>query len=32
LFLGENITALQIAGTLLVIAGVLLIGWKRKEH
>lgn len=30
LFLGENITALQIAGTLLVIAGVLLIGWKRK--
>lgn len=30
LFLGEKITALQIAGTLLVIAGVVLIGWKRK--
>lgn len=32
LFLGEKITALQIAGTLLVIAGVLLIGWKRKMN
>jgi drug/metabolite transporter (DMT)-like permease len=30
IFLGEKITALQIAGTLLVIAGVVLIGWKRK--
>ncbi len=29
-FLGEKITALQIIGTLLVIAGVVLIGWKRK--
>jgi drug/metabolite transporter (DMT)-like permease len=30
LFLGESITALQIMGTLLVIAGVVMIGWKRK--
>ena len=29
-FLGESITALQVTGTLLVIAGVLLIGWNRK--
>lgn len=29
LFLGEKITWLQIIGTLLVIAGVMLIGWKR---
>jgi drug/metabolite transporter (DMT)-like permease len=29
-FLGERITMLQITGTILVIAGVLLIGWKRK--
>lgn len=29
--LGEKIFAEQIAGTLLVIAGVLLTGWKRKE-
>jgi drug/metabolite transporter (DMT)-like permease len=28
IFLGEKITALQIVGTLLVIAGVVLIGWK----
>jgi drug/metabolite transporter (DMT)-like permease len=30
-FLGEKIFAEQIIGTLLVIAGVLLIGWKRKQ-
>lgn len=30
-FLGEPLFAEQIAGTLLVIAGVLLIGWKRKN-
>lgn len=30
-FLGEKIFAEQIFGTLLVIAGVLLTGWKRKE-
>lgn len=29
--LGEKIFAEQIAGTLMVIAGVLLTGWKRKE-
>ncbi|MEJ7677256.1 MAG: DMT family transporter [Segetibacter sp.] len=29
--LGEKIFAEQIIGTLLVIAGVLLIGWKRKK-
>ncbi len=28
--LGEKIFAAQIAGTLLVIIGVLLIGWRRK--
>lgn len=30
-FLGEKIFTEQIIGTLLVIAGVLLIGWKKKE-
>jgi drug/metabolite transporter (DMT)-like permease len=30
--LGEHIFPAQIAGTLLVIAGVLLIGWKRGEN
>lgn len=30
-FLGERVFTEQIIGTLLVIAGVLLIGWKRKE-
>lgn len=30
-FLGEKIFAEQIAGTLLVIVGVLLTGWKRKQ-
>ena len=30
--LGEHIFAAQIAGTLLVIAGVLLIGWKKGEN
>jgi drug/metabolite transporter (DMT)-like permease len=29
--LGENISALQLAGTLLVIVGVLLIGWKSRR-
>ncbi len=29
--LGEHIFAAQIAGTLLVIAGVLLIGWQKGE-
>jgi drug/metabolite transporter (DMT)-like permease len=29
--LGEKIFALQIAGTILVIAGVLLIGWRARE-
>ena len=29
--LGEQIFAGQIIGTVLVIAGVLMIGWKRKE-
>lgn len=32
LLLGEKIFAEQIAGTLLVIAGVLLLGWKRGEN
>jgi drug/metabolite transporter (DMT)-like permease len=31
-FLGEKIFAEQIAGTLLVIAGVLLLGWKATEN
>jgi drug/metabolite transporter (DMT)-like permease len=30
--LGEKITAIQIVGTLLVIAGVLMIGWKRRDN
>lgn len=30
-FLGEQILAAQIAGTVLVIAGVILIGWKRNS-
>lgn len=30
--LGEHIVTAQIAGTLLVIAGVLLIGWKKREN
>lgn len=29
--LGENIFAAQIAGTILIIAGILLIGWQKKE-
>jgi drug/metabolite transporter (DMT)-like permease len=31
-FLGENITLLQISGTILVLLGVLLIGWKGKKQ
>jgi drug/metabolite transporter (DMT)-like permease len=30
--LGEHINTAQIGGTLLVIAGVLLIGWKKREN
>ena len=30
--LGEHIFPAQVAGTLLVIAGVLLIGWKKAEN
>jgi len=30
IFLGEKITPLQIAGTILVMSGVILIGWKSR--
>jgi drug/metabolite transporter (DMT)-like permease len=30
-FLGEHITALQLFGTMLVIIGICLLGWKRKH-
>ena len=32
IFLGETIHTSQIIGTLLVIGGVILIGWKRTEQ
>lgn len=32
IFLGEPIFALQIVGTMLILAGVLLIGWKAKRN